>query len=123
MTREQIEADIRALESVLSFITRQQNVEAVERSITRLRADLDAMPVRETRQVRIAVFTDGDRVEACSMHPSVPGEVIGVNEARRHMRDVCTNTIGLPMSLESMTIIVADIPVRQVPVVNGKVSK
>ena len=100
MTREQIEADIRALESVLSFITRQQNVEAVERSITRLRADLDAMPVGETKRVWIGVTSD----DTAYVYNSP--ESCEANAGRFRI-----------------AVVVADIPVRQVPVVNGKVSK
>lgn len=102
MTREQIEADIRALESVLSFITRQQNVEAVERSITRLRADLDAMPVWETRRVNIEIAES----------PHV---------ANRFFVSILRD--GEEPDGDAVAVIVADIPVRQVPVVNGKVSK
>ena len=98
MTREQIEADIRALESVLSFITRQQNVEAVERSIARLRADLDAMPVGETKRVWIGVTSD-DTAYVYNSPESCEANAGGFRIA----------------------VVVADIPVRQVPVVKGVV--
>lgn len=110
MTREQIEADIRALESVLSFITRQQNVEAVERSITRLRADLDAMPVGETRRVWIDVHVDPHNKEVASEYSAL---VWASEDAAKR-----SAMVG-----DTRAIVVADIPVRQVPVVNGKVSK
>lgn len=101
MTREQIEAHIGRLESIaLTNWASPLDREAVDFAITRLRADLDAMPVGETRRVNIEIAES----------PHV---------ANRFFVSILRD--GEEPDGDAIAVIVADIPVRQVPVVKGVV--
>ena len=101
MTREQIEAHVGRLESIaVTNWASPLDREAVNFAVARLRADLDAMPVGETKRVWIGVTSD-DTAHVYNSPESCEANAGGFRIA----------------------VVVADIPVRQVPVVNGKVSK